>query len=139
MYLAGNMAQEKWYSDIYQKREHQDLDYWKRIKHLVLDRDHFRCKACFHRKKYESLSVHHTVPRCEGGQDDIDNLITLCISCHDIIEETDIRCESEIIGYCTAERKKNRKYQNLCDHDDILQRIDARRPSWHARVYGGER
>lgn len=49
----------------------------------VVERDGFRCKnpLC---KRPNSLEVDHMVPRSQGGPDAIENLITLCRTCHEL-------------------------------------------------------
>ncbi|MBI5290710.1 MAG: HNH endonuclease [Chloroflexi bacterium] len=44
-----------------------------------MERDGYRCADCGSR---ENLDVHHTKPRRKGGQDTLDNLVTLCEKCH---------------------------------------------------------
>ncbi len=74
---------------------------WQRVKLAVLRRDRFSCQDCgvvFGAKrrkvhdielrhgrggyKWESLEVHHILPRSKGGSDHPGNLKTLCPSCH---------------------------------------------------------
>lgn len=62
---------------------------WNKLERRIIRRDHAECQAvcgCT-----IGLSVHHIIPRDEGGSDDPLNLITLCKLCHDEIEDTDIR------------------------------------------------
>ena len=47
----------------------------------TLMRDGFKCTQC--EKKNIDLDAHHIVYREHGGKDTIENLITLCKSCHD--------------------------------------------------------
>ena len=60
----------------------------------------FQCQAC--RKKYtkgtRKLTVHHILPRDQGGNEEADNLILLCLKCHDKIEEnwSDYKCYHDI-------------------------------------------
>lgn len=52
----------------------------------VLKRDRFRCKACGrspHNNTDIELHVHHIIPWGGGGLTETDNLITLCMTCHD--------------------------------------------------------
>ena len=131
-----------WHKKVYRKNKEYDYDYWARVREIIITRDHLRCKSCFKRKLFKNLSVHHIIPRSEGGCDDMDNLITLCVPCHDAIEETDIRTASEIYGYMTPEKRHMRaeaKISKSRDQEEILKRIDSQRPSWHARVYGGSK
>lgn len=74
---------------------------WPRIKSAVLRRDKYICQDCgvnFERgrikvydptlrrgkggTRYESLEVHHIIPRSRGGSDHPGNLKTLCPACH---------------------------------------------------------
>lgn len=61
----------------------------------ILVRDNFQCQAerfglpdtarCYHDHRYRALrllTIHHIVPRCQGGTSDPDNLATLCVEHH---------------------------------------------------------
>ncbi len=52
-----------------------------RIRRAVLSRDRHRCQApgCGRR---HFLEIHHKKPRCRGGTDVLENLVTLCAACH---------------------------------------------------------
>ena len=88
------------------------------------------------------LTIHHIIPRADGGQADLDNLITLCLECHDAIEELGLGTHLEIYGYFSKENVKARA-ELMIKHphelEEALKRIDAERPDWHARVYGGQK
>lgn len=56
---------------------------WRRIRAGVLNRDGRRCRYCGTR---ERLTVHHVTPRPQGTHDPR-NLVTLCASCHDTVEQ----------------------------------------------------
>jgi len=45
----------------------------------VLERDGWRCQEC---GSMEGLEAHHMKPRGRLGDDVMDNLVTLCVSCH---------------------------------------------------------
>jgi 5-methylcytosine-specific restriction endonuclease McrA len=45
----------------------------------VVRRDQYRCTIC---GATQDLEVHHIVPRAEGGTNDPDNLVTVCMPCH---------------------------------------------------------
>ena len=51
----------------------------KRIK--ILERDNYECRLCGDGGNFE-LELHHLTPFSNGGNNDINNLITLCKSCH---------------------------------------------------------
>ena len=52
---------------------------WRKQRMRVLVRDNFTCQAegCTCRD-LDRLQIHHVVPKCEGGGDDLPNLLTLC-------------------------------------------------------------
>ena len=52
----------------------------KKLQHAVLERDNFRCQECF---RYTLAPPHHVIFRSHGGSDTMENMITLCIGCHD--------------------------------------------------------
>ncbi len=57
--------------------------FWKIVRTTVLERDGWTCQGCrlvsFNGK---SLHVHHRIHRKNGGTEELENLITLCDSCH---------------------------------------------------------
>lgn len=55
--------------------------YQSEIRQLVLERDNFTCQLCG-AEKDSRLHVHHILKRKEGGTDHLDNLLTVCPSCH---------------------------------------------------------
>lgn len=57
---------------------------WPKIKEMTHERDVYRCQVCG--KTNGKLDVHHIIPRRDGGQDSMDNLITVCDGCHKKIE-----------------------------------------------------
>jgi len=49
----------------------------------VLQRDGFRCQYCGKTAKDDvKLEIDHIRPRCEGGTDEMINLITACFDCN---------------------------------------------------------
>ena len=55
------------------------------LRQSVLARDNFTCRCCGMRligARLGLIAVHHVLPVHVGGRDIIDNLVTLCISCH---------------------------------------------------------
>ena len=56
---------------------------FENVKAYVRDRDEYTCQLCG--AKDTMLHVHHLVERSKGGSDRPDNLITMCVSCHDKI------------------------------------------------------
>ncbi|HET7345600.1 MAG TPA: HNH endonuclease [Nitrososphaeraceae archaeon] len=54
------------------------------LRYQVLKRDNYTCQYC--KKHFETLDVHHIIPYRKGGPDTLDNLVSLCPTCHKIIE-----------------------------------------------------
>jgi hypothetical protein len=53
------------------------------LKKNVLKRDQYTCKKCGETDETGNiLHVHHIVPLCFGGKDEMENMITLCGNCH---------------------------------------------------------
>lgn len=52
---------------------------WRNRRDEILARDNHQCQDC---GKQTLLDVHHIKPKCKGGTDDPDNLISLCEDCH---------------------------------------------------------
>ena len=52
---------------------------WQTMRKQARIRDGNRCRTCGATAK---LSVHHIVMARDGGRDTLDNLVTLCASCH---------------------------------------------------------
>lgn len=75
---------------------------WPKIKEMIRERDDYRCQVCG--KTNGKLDVHHIIPRRDGGQDSMDNLITVCDGCHKKIEPIRKRFIISITGdtYCRA-------------------------------------
>jgi len=108
--------EELWHSTVYRPPEVDDIEYqdWREIATIVIQRDHFRCKEC--KKKTRILTVHHIIPRAQGGKSVLDNLEALCHKCHDRIE----LMEDEHAEYV--------------DGIKVYESND-----WHSWVYGGGR
>jgi 5-methylcytosine-specific restriction endonuclease McrA len=61
-------------------------------KKVAIKRDKHTCQQCgikedwkFYKESLRNVSnlhIHHIIPRCMGGSNKIDNLITLCEECH---------------------------------------------------------
>lgn len=55
---------------------------WLETRATVIALDGGRCRVCGTK---QNLHVHHIHYRSEGGKDDLDNLITLCVDHHELI------------------------------------------------------
>jgi 5-methylcytosine-specific restriction endonuclease McrA len=49
----------------------------------VLERDRHACTKC---GSTDGLEVHHVIPAAAGGATSLENLETLCVSCHLVAE-----------------------------------------------------
>jgi len=57
---------------------------WPAIRSEIWKRDKYRCRICgVEKTKKSPLVVHHMRPVRHGGSSKLDNLILLCINCHD--------------------------------------------------------
>jgi hypothetical protein len=73
---------------------------WRRARRDCLNRDGNCCQRCSkHHPRGAHLTAHHIIPRIESGGDNVENLITLCTSCHNKVEGLGLRSVSAIIGY----------------------------------------
>lgn len=60
---------------------------FENTKAKVLNRDDYTCQCCHGKHKDSHLEVHHIVFRSQGGSDEIENLITLCHTCHKALHD----------------------------------------------------
>lgn len=60
--------------------DYYDSHNWKELRLLALLRDNQKCCECGDEKS--KLIIHHKIARRKGGKDEINNLITLCNTCH---------------------------------------------------------
>ena len=63
------------------KSYYERVLYQSKIRSAVLERDEYCCQVCGLQKD-SGLHVHHVLKRIEGGTDHLDNLLTVCPSCH---------------------------------------------------------
>jgi len=59
------------------------------IKNVVLERDDNKCRLC---RDTDEPHIHHITPLSVGGDNSIDNIITLCSSCHSLIHYCNPKC-----------------------------------------------
>ncbi len=64
--------------------EQQD---YQKLREQVLRRDGWRCQLC---GSMTNLEVHHKQFRSHSGEDDEQNLITLCFNCHSSAHGQDV-------------------------------------------------
>lgn len=79
-----------------------DTPGWQSVRRRVLDRDGHACRFCGttddeHRQEHDAgLHVHHIIPEADGGEDEPENLITVCCRCHRTLEETHAKAVGEL-------------------------------------------
>jgi len=98
------------------------------LRKQVFERDNFTCQKC--KLKDEStkiLEVHHIIPLVFNGEDEINNLITLCADCHKFApnnkQEFDEYMKEEMEGTLTVLMKA---WKKACD-DGIVEEINKLR------------
>jgi len=62
----------------------RDWAVYEAAKRQMFVRDGYKCRHC-HRR--ENLTPHHMVLRSKGGKDIVENLLCLCIRCHNAIHD----------------------------------------------------
>jgi len=62
-----------------QPRLRLDREEYEVLRKRALERDGWRCQSCGSQR---DLQVHHVRPRSQLGHDALENLITLCVGCH---------------------------------------------------------
>ena len=119
-----------WQARVYSPSQTNMSEDYVALKRSFCRQFNYCCQACRKRFSADCLSLHHIVPREEGGADEGDNLILLCHSCHDKVE------------------LDPRKYGS---HGEIAYSFCARKPpkpkwdrkeigaNWQSWVYGGRR
>jgi len=125
-----------WHKTVYAKKEYttMNVNMWRDTRNRIIERDKFTCQRCKkHHRTHTGLSAHHIVPRAIGGQDDDDNLITLCNKCHDWIELRDFRTAIDIIESGIPESKQSKTPVRQVREETFS------RPDWHKYVYGGQK
>lgn len=55
------------------------------LRQQVFEADRRRCRLCGVSEGRAVLHAHHVVYRSEGGPDALENLLTLCLECHDTV------------------------------------------------------
>jgi len=78
------------------------------LRQEVRERDNHECRFC---EFDDNLHTHHVIPRKAGGSDSLENLITVCASCHKTIESTQGKA---------LKRLKNELQNNLLQNLDSI-------------------
>lgn len=73
-----------------------DADTWRILVAKVFARDGYRCRNPYCRRAKPPLDPHHVIPRSQGGPDTLENVVTLCRSCHDAVTDARLRLTGTI-------------------------------------------
>ncbi len=65
---------------------------YRQLVERVFQRDKWTCRNPFC-QSMKSLTPHHLKKRSQLGGDEMGNLITLCVQCHDAVERHDLEIE----------------------------------------------
>ncbi|BBD58181.1 hypothetical protein NIES2109_09520 [Nostoc sp. HK-01] len=52
------------------------------VRQYVFQRDKYQCQSCGKTAEETNLTIDHIIPLAQGGQNDISNLHTLCLTCN---------------------------------------------------------
>lgn len=82
---------------------------WKQLRAAARKRDLYTCQLCL--TKECRLDVHHKLPHRLGGEDNLDNLVSLCQSCHSKIENMFQRVVEPYMGVLNSYKHYTRTTQ----------------------------
>lgn len=83
------------------------------------------CCIC-HRFAGTKIEIHHIIQKADGGSDDFDNAIPLCLECHADMGKTDAHHPGRK-AYPLSELKRHREnwYKRVADNTPVLPDEDA--------------
>ena len=134
--MKGAMTTSDWRLSVYYQETEALPDNWNKISLAIRMRDKYICFRCDKKFKKSDLSVHHIVPRKEGGTEDGSNLVTLCHPCHDHVEINQLKSKTDIIASFDEPLllAKKKPTKTVIHKDESFTR-----PTWHSVVYGGQK
>lgn len=71
---------------------------WWKNRRKALERDSYQCRICQIDRHHALLHVHHIISLREGGTNALDNLATLCPSCHAEMEDLSVQQQLKSLG-----------------------------------------
>lgn len=97
---------------------------WHSLRNQTLERDNWECQKCGAKGgNYgnKSLHVHHIIPKSKGGDDEVDNLISLCKDCHESQHGHHIPTNNKFVNLSKTNDNRYRGNYNQtkshgCDH-----------------------
>lgn len=72
------------------KRNAEELRFYEYNKSLMYKRDDWHCRHC---NTNSSLTPHHVIFQGQGGSDALNNLLCLCIRCHNAVHDRHLLIE----------------------------------------------
>ena len=103
-------------------RENDVYNYYNK-RYYVFNRDGFICQCC--KKRSDRLKLHHIVYRSKGGTDSVNNLITVCETCH----SSENHQKGGILYNWMLKRKSVKQYKNATFMNIVRCRTIKRYPN----------
>lgn len=112
-------SQKSWYCDEHDKRKNKSvhtkdityvksiLEFSKRTAVKILKRMGAVCSICGWSES--TCDIHHIIPRKNGGNDDMENLIYICPNCHRLCHTTDKFTEEFLKEHSIANKYRDWK------------------------------
>lgn len=88
------------------------------LKEQVKDRDNYTCRVCGNKHR---LEVHHIVKIKHGGENSLDNLVTLCVQCHRAIDTLDL---DHALKKCKKNAEKYLGIENTPDYRTTKEKVE---------------
>ncbi len=63
---------------------------WEKAVGAIRRIDNFTCQQCGIKESGRKHNVHHIIPRRNGGDNELSNLVLLCTGCHALVERQGI-------------------------------------------------
>lgn len=57
---------------------------WRGLREECKERDNYECQIC---EDTDNLTLHHIEFKSEGGRNELSNVITICLYCHNIVHQ----------------------------------------------------
>lgn len=90
---TGSKPQKNWTFDFETLGEKDSS--WNALREKIFKRDNYKCVQCGFPK---NLTVDHITPRHAGGTDELHNLRTLCMLCHEEVHNRKIFGKDEVFS-----------------------------------------
>lgn len=101
-------------------QEYLASEEWKQKRALVLERDKHRCRRCGAKGYGTILHVHHMWYPQNWGEESIDDLITLCDSCHKEVHERLNAIKRQKEEERIEGARQNKEWVNLIKNRDFI-------------------